>query len=67
MRNKKRLERLEKAYFSELKRGQFHHYELLFWVAFGSKYEGHEDSAPLILRHAYELVERRQGNRRSPG
>ena len=59
MKIEKRLEGLEQEYFPESKRRGFYLYELEFMVAFGVKYDGHEDSAPAILRRAYNLLQKR--------
>jgi hypothetical protein len=65
MKIEKWLERLEKEYSPGLKGQDFYLHELEFLVAFHAKYHGHEDSAPAILRHAYDLVGTRWHNRRN--
>jgi hypothetical protein len=61
MQIEKRLERLEQEYFPESKRRGCYLSELEFIVTFDKKYQGREDSAPMVLRRAHDrLVNRRR-------
>ena len=59
MKTRKRLERLEQECFPDSKRRGFYLYELEFLNAFANKYQDCEDSAPAILRSAYEQLQER--------
>jgi hypothetical protein len=59
VKTQKRLDRLEQEYFPESKLRGFYLWELQFIVAFSAKYDGHEDSAPAILRRAFHLLQKR--------
>lgn len=66
LRTRKRLEKLEQAYYPQPKgeRGVFSYemWEAMFLHAFMKKYGGCEDSAPAILRRAYEDLQNRWRN-----
>jgi hypothetical protein len=63
LKTKKRLEKLEQAYYPQPKRyrGLFSVDlpELMFMHAYNVKYGGCEESAPAILRGAYEDLQNR--------
>ena len=59
MKIEKRIERLEKDYFPDSKLRGYLLHELMFLHVFLTKFEGHEDSAPAILRRAYHLLQKR--------
>ena len=58
---KKRLEVLEQECFPRSKNGvrTYELWELQFVLAFAEIYDGYEDSAPAILRQAFDLVRKR--------
>jgi hypothetical protein len=56
-----RLERLEREYFPDSKRTGYYLWELKFVLAFKAAYKGREDSAPKILRGAYNHLMSRTG------
>jgi hypothetical protein len=66
MQIKKRLERLEREYVPEPRRGTLIQLsEFDFIGAFKNKYGGREDSAPLVLRREWDRLMKHCSNRRN--